>query len=50
VECGLFHGRAAALLVAGPATVSGRAYAFDPETGEFVQRDLMSDVILRGSH
>jgi putative Ig domain-containing protein len=46
---GLFHGRAAALLVAGPATVSGTAYAFDPETGEYVLRDFMSDVVLRGS-
>jgi hypothetical protein len=48
-SAGLFHGRAASLLVAGPATVSGNAFAFDPETGEFAQRDFMSDVILRGS-
>src|SRR5258705_10861509 len=49
-SAGLFHGRAASLLVAGPATVSGNAYALDPETGEFAQRDFMPAVILRGSH
>ena len=47
---GLFHGRAAALLVAGPATVSGSASAYDPDTGEFAWRDLATKVILRGSH
>ena len=44
----MFRGRAAALLVAGPATVAANAFAFDFETGEFVQRNLIVDIILRG--
>lgn len=46
----LFHGRAVALFVGGPATVTGTASAFDPDTGEFVQRNFTVDVILRGSN
>lgn len=48
VQPALFRGRAVALLVAGPATVSASVFAFDPETGEFVQRDFVAHVILKG--
>lgn len=44
-----FHGRATELLVAGPATVTASALAYDPDTGEFVHRDLAAQVTLRGS-
>jgi uncharacterized membrane protein YraQ (UPF0718 family) len=48
VTATLFKGRAAALLVAGPATVIANVFAFDPETGESIERHFVADVILRG--
>jgi hypothetical protein len=46
----LNRGRSVALPVGGPSTVTATVFAVDPETGEFVQRNLAADVILRGSH
>jgi hypothetical protein len=46
----LNRGRSVALPVGGPSTVTATVFAVDPETGEFVQRNLGADVILRGSH
>jgi hypothetical protein len=45
----LFHGRAAALLVGGPASVSATVFAFDPDTGVPIQLNFSADVILRGA-
>ena len=45
----LFHGRSAALFVAGKANVAGTAFWFDPDTGEFKQVNFSVDVTLRGS-
>jgi hypothetical protein len=44
----LKRGRAVALPVGGPATVTLTMFAFDPETGEFVQRNIEANVIMRG--
>ena len=44
----LFHGRSSALFTGGKADVTATATAFDPDTGEFVQRDLAVTVTLRG--
>jgi hypothetical protein len=38
------------LFVGGKANVAGSAFAFDPDTGEFVQRNFSVDIILRGGH
>jgi hypothetical protein len=46
----LFHGRSVLLLVGGKANVAGSAFAFDPDTGEFVQRNLSVNIILREGH
>ncbi len=44
----LFHGRSVALFTGGKASVAASAFAFDPETGEFIQRDLSVTITLRG--
>jgi hypothetical protein len=46
----LFHGRSVLLFVGGKANVAGSAFAFDPDTGEFVQRNFSVDITLRGAH
>ena len=46
----LFHGRSAALFTAGKATVFASAVAFDPDTGEFIQRNLTVTITLRGKN
>jgi hypothetical protein len=48
-QLALFHGRSAALFVAGKANVAGTAFGFDPDTGEFKQVNFSVDVTLRGS-
>jgi len=45
---GIFHGRGAALFASGPATVTGTASAFDPDTGEFIARNISANITLRG--
>ncbi len=44
----LFHGRSAALFTGGKASVSANAEAFDPDTGEFIERNISATVTLRG--
>jgi hypothetical protein len=44
----LFHGRSSALFTGGKATVSGTASAFDPETGEQIERPISATITLRG--
>ena len=44
----LFHGRTAALYRGGKAIVIGSATAYDPDTGEFIERNLSAKVTLRG--
>jgi hypothetical protein len=46
----LFHGRSVALFVGGKANVAATAFAFDPDTGEFIQRSLSVTVTLRGAN
>jgi len=46
----LFHGRSVALFVGGKANVAATAFAFDPDTGEFIQRNLTATITLRGAH
>lgn len=46
----LFHGRSAALFTAGKASVFASAFAFDPDTGEFIQRNLTATITLRGKN
>jgi len=46
----LFHGRSAALFTGGKANVSASATAFDPDTGEFLERDLCITVTLTGKN
>ncbi len=46
----LFHGRSVALFVGGKANVSASAFAFDPDTGEFIQRNLSVNITLRGAN
>lgn len=48
-QLALFHGRSAALFVGGPADVAASAFAFDPDTGEFIQRNFSVRIILRGA-
>jgi hypothetical protein len=45
----LFNGRAAALFVGGKADVTASAFAFDPDSGEFVQSNAMARIVLRGA-
>lgn len=44
----LFHGRSTALFTGGRANVSATAEAFDPDTGEVIQRNLSATITLRG--
>jgi hypothetical protein len=44
----LFHGRSSALFTGGKATVSGIASAFDPDSGEEIEKRISATVILRG--
>ena len=44
----LFHGRSSALFTGGKATVSGTADAFDPDTGEEIDRPISATITLRG--
>ena len=44
----LFHGRSAALFTGGKASVSATAEAFDPDTGESIDRNISATVTLRG--
>jgi VCBS repeat-containing protein len=44
----LFHGRSSALFTGGKAMVSGIASAFDPETGEEIERPISATITLRG--
>jgi hypothetical protein len=44
----LFHGRSAALFTGGKATVFATASAFDPDTGEEIERNLTATITLRG--
>jgi len=46
----LFHGRSAALFTGGKANVSASATAFDPDTGECLERDLSITVTLTGKN
>lgn len=46
----LFHGRSVALFTGGKATVFASAVAFDPDTGEFIQRNLTVTITLRGKN
>lgn len=46
----LFHGRSAALFTGGKANVIATAFAFDPDTGEFVERDLSVIITLTGKN
>ena len=49
-EVVLFHGRSVNLFTGGGADVAASAFAFDPDTGEFIQRNLSVPVTLRGAH
>jgi hypothetical protein len=44
----LFHGRSVALFTGGKAGVFASAFAFDPDAGEFIQRNLSVTITLRG--
>jgi hypothetical protein len=46
----LFHGRSASEFAGGKASVSASAIAFDPDTGEVVERDLSVVINLRGKN
>ncbi len=46
----LFHGRSASEFAGGKASVSASAIAFDPDTGEAVERDLSVVINLRGKN
>jgi hypothetical protein len=48
-QTSLFHGRSVALFTGGKATVAGTAYAFDPDSGEYLQRNITTTIILRGA-
>lgn len=48
-QSALFKGRASALFTGGKANVAARAYAFDPDSGAYVQRNFEANTILRGS-
>jgi hypothetical protein len=49
-QMSLFHGRSALLYTGGKASVSATAYAFDPETGEYLQRNINVTITLRGAN
>jgi hypothetical protein len=46
----LSHGRSNPLFVPGKAEVTASAFAFDPDTGDFVQTHITTSVILQGSN
>jgi len=46
----LFHGRSVALFTGGNASVFASAVAFDPDTGEFIQRNLTVTITLQGKN
>jgi hypothetical protein len=45
----LFHGRSALLFTGGKATITATAFGFDPDTGEFKQVNINTEVTLRGA-
>jgi hypothetical protein len=49
-QVALFHGRSVALYTGGKATVAGVAYAFDPDSGEYLQRNFAVTITLRGAN
>ncbi len=49
-QTSLFHGRSVLLYTGGKASVAGTAYAFDPETGEYVQRNFAVTITLHGAN
>lgn len=49
-QTSLFHGRSVLLYTGGKASVAGTAYAIDPETGEYVQRNFNVTIALRGAN
>jgi hypothetical protein len=49
-QTSLFHGRSVLLYSGGNASVAGTAYAFDPESGEYVQRNFAVTIKLRGGN
>ena len=46
----LFHGRSVALFTGGKADVFATATAFDPDTGQVIQRDLSVTITLTGKN
>lgn len=49
-QTSLFHGRSVALYTGGKASVSGTAFAFDPDTGDYLQRNISVTITLRGAN
>ncbi len=49
-QSSLFHGRSVDLYTAGKASVSGTAFAFDPDTGDYLQRNFSVTITLRGAN
>ena len=49
-QLALFHGRSAAPFTGGQANVAPSVFAFDSDSGEFVQRNLSVTITLRGTH
>jgi Putative Ig domain len=48
-QTALFHGRSALLYSGGKATVTATAFAFDPDTGEFLQVNFNPTITLTGA-
>jgi len=46
----LLHGRSASIFVPGKADVTASAFAFDPDTSDFVHSNIITSVVLQGSH
>jgi len=44
----VFHGRTVALYTGGKASLMGSAYAFDPDSGQYLQRNISTTITLRG--
>jgi hypothetical protein len=49
-QSSLFHGRSALLYTGGKATVAGSAFAFDPESGDYLFRNFSMTITLRGAN
>ena len=49
-QTSLFHGRSVLLYTGGKAIVSGTAYAFDPDSGDYLQRNFVVTITLRGAN